>query len=98
VAPCENAAVSVPVQPRRRERVLVEQVDDETVLLDLDSGSYFSLNEVGTRVWALCDGSREIDHIVAEIGAEYDADAATIRADVTELLQHFAAERLLAPD
>jgi hypothetical protein len=89
--------VSVPVQPRRRDRVLVEQVDDETVLLDVDSGRYFALNEVGARVWALCDGTRDVDAIAAHICSEYEADLATIRADVADLVQQFTAERLLVP-
>jgi hypothetical protein len=90
--------VSVPSQPRRRERVLVEQIEDETVLLDLDSGLYFALNEVGARVWELCDGARSVDEIVDVIAGEYDADGATVRTDVVELLAELVDERLLAPN
>jgi len=35
------------------ERLLVQQLNCETVILDLDSGTYFGLDEVGTRVWQL---------------------------------------------
>ena len=31
--------------------VLSQEVNGETVLLDLEGESYFGLNEVGTRVW-----------------------------------------------
>jgi hypothetical protein len=87
-----------PTQPLRRDRVLVERIDDETVLLDLDSGLYFALNEVGARVWELCDGQRAIDDIVAVIVEEYDVDTATARADVAELVAQLADDALLAPD
>ncbi|MCU1426503.1 MAG: PqqD family protein [Actinomycetia bacterium] len=90
--------MSVPSQPRRRERVLVERIEDETVLLDLDSGLYFALNEVGARVWELCDGARSVDEIVDVIAGEYDADGATVRTDVVELLAELVDERLLAPN
>jgi coenzyme PQQ synthesis protein D (PqqD) len=89
--------VTVPIQPRRRERVLVERIEEETVLLDLDSGLYFALNEVGARVWELCDGDRSLDDIVAVVTSEYDVDTKTARADVTELLEQLAGERLLTP-
>jgi len=89
--------VTVPIQPRRRERVLVERIEEETVLLDLDSGLYFALNEVGARVWELCDGDRSLDDIVAVVTSEYDVDTNTARADVTELLEQLAGERLLTP-
>ena len=88
--------MTVPIQPRRRERVLVERVDEETVLLDVDSGSYFALNDVGARIWELCDGERSVDDIVATITAEYDVDTGTARADVAELLSTLAGEQLLA--
>jgi hypothetical protein len=96
--PCEDVPVTVPSQPRHRDRVLVERVEDETVLLDLDSGLYFALNEVGARVWELCDGTRDVDTIVEVVTAEYDAEATAVRADVIELLEQLAAERLLAPN
>ena len=89
--------MTVPTQPCRRERVLVERVDDETVLLDLDSGSYFALNDVGARIWELCDGDRSVDDIVSTITAEYDVDTETARRDVVELLSMLAEEQLLAP-
>lgn len=82
-------------QPRRRERVLAEQVDGETVLLDLDSGLYFSLNETGARVWELCDGERDIAQIIDVITTEYDAPADSIRADVLELVTQLSDEELL---
>jgi hypothetical protein len=47
----------------RRDRVMMQQVEGDSVLLDIDSGEYFSLNEVGGRVWELCDGPRSIDSI-----------------------------------
>ena len=89
--------MTVPTQPRRRERVLVERIEEETVLLDLDSGLYFALNEVGARVWELCDGERSLDEIVAVVTNEYDVEPDTARADVTELLEQLAGERLLTP-
>ena len=85
-----------PDRPQRRERVLAEQVDGETVLLDLDSGMYFGLNDVGARIWELCDGTRTVSEIVASISDEYDAPEEVIRSDVQELLGTLSAEQLLA--
>ena len=39
--------------PTRRERVLTQTTDGELVLLHLDRGTYFALNEVGARIWEL---------------------------------------------
>jgi Coenzyme PQQ synthesis protein D (PqqD) len=78
--------------------VVFRDLDGEAVILDLASGTYFGLNDVGTRVWQLItDGSDEAQ-IVDVIASEYDADRATIAADVTRLLNDLRARRLIVPD
>jgi len=83
-------------QPRRAERVIVETIEEQTVLLHVDSGMYFALNDVGARVWDLCDGDHAVDAIVATLAEEYDAPAGEIRSDVEELLTEMRAGALLA--
>ncbi len=82
-------------RPQPRERVVAQRAKDEVVLLDLDAGTYFSLDEVGGRVWELCDGARTVTEILAVVVAEYDAPADVIEADVNRLLEELEAEALL---
>jgi coenzyme PQQ biosynthesis protein PqqD len=83
-------------RPVRRERLLVQSADEQTMLLDLDGGMYFALNEVGARVWELCDGTRTVADISSLLANEYDAPAAMIEDDVLELLGELATEQLVA--
>lgn len=73
----------------------MQEADADAVLLDVDTGSYFALNEVGGRVWSLCDG-RTVSEIVDVISAEFDAPVEMIRADVLELLGALADEKLVS--
>jgi coenzyme PQQ synthesis protein D (PqqD) len=82
-------------KPRRRERVLATRVDDQVALFDVDVGSYYGLNQVGGRVWELCDGSRELSDLVAVIGDEYDAPLDVVASDLKELLDDLASENLI---
>jgi coenzyme PQQ biosynthesis protein PqqD len=84
-------------RPVRRQRVLVQTADDQMMLLDLDGGMYFALNDVGARVWELCDGTRTVAEISSLLANEYDAPATMIDDDVLELLGELAAEQLVAP-
>jgi len=84
-------------RPVRRERVLVQTADDQMMLLDLDGGMYFALNDVGARVWELCDGTRTVAEISSLLANEYDAPAAMIEGDVLELLGELETEQLVAP-
>jgi hypothetical protein len=71
----------------RPDRVMMQQVDGDAVLLDIDSGEYFSLNEVGSRVWELCDGTRSVAAIADALCAEYDVPRQTAVGDACELLE-----------
>lgn len=66
------------------------------MLLDLDGGTYFTLNEVGARIWELCDGQRSAAQISAAVAEEYDAPSQTIERDVLELLTELQAEGLVS--
>jgi len=74
--------------------VLVQEMNGTRLLLDPETGNYFTLDEIGSRVWTLCDG-REAVAIADELSAEYDAPSSQIRDDVLELLRELASERLI---
>jgi hypothetical protein len=82
-------------KPRRREQVLATRVEEQIALFDVDVGTYYGLNQIGGRVWELCDGSRELGDLVAVIGDEYDVPLDVVAADVKELLADLAGENLI---
>ncbi|MDA0163852.1 pyrroloquinoline quinone biosynthesis peptide chaperone PqqD [Solirubrobacter ginsenosidimutans] len=85
----------IALRPRQRDGVLAQEAQGQTVLLRLDDGSYYALDDVGARVWELCDGERSVDDIVAVMTGEFEAPAATITADVLEFIDELREERLL---
>ena len=83
---------------RRQAGVLAQEAHGQTVLLRLDDGGYYALDEVGTVIWELCDGGRAVAEIVALLCEEFDAPEATVRADVLEFIGDLRRERLLVLD
>jgi hypothetical protein len=81
--------------PKRTEGILQQRVKGTQVLLNMDSGQYYAIDEVGIRVWELSDGSRSVKQIVDLVAGEYDAPVETIRADVLELLGELEHEKLV---
>lgn len=82
-------------RPRRQPRVAEQRAHDALVLLDLDSGRYYTLEGSGDRIWALCDGEHRLADIVSTMTATYGTDAARVRSDAIELLGRLAAEGLV---
>lgn len=75
-----DTKVTVPLQVMSRE------VDGETVLLDLASGMYFGIDEVGTRIWVLLGEGKTVGEVASTIAEEYDAKAEQITADTLEFV------------
>lgn len=68
------------------DEVLSQEVNGETVLLDLDGESYFGLNEVGTRIWQLLQSEHSVVGIVDTLSGEYDVSQEQLESDVSDLL------------
>jgi pyrroloquinoline quinone biosynthesis protein D len=83
-------------RPRRRDDVLAQAAGDTVVLLTRDTGQYYTLNEVGGRIWELADGARTVSDIAQVLAEEYEAPAAEIEIDALEILDELATEGLLA--
>jgi hypothetical protein len=90
-----EVTLQLETRPLRRQEVLARTGESETILLDVDSGCFFTLDGVGARVWDLCDGSASVSEIVTAVCNEYDAPRDTVEADVLELLTELSRERLL---
>lgn len=84
--------------PRHSDQATWQEIGDEIIILDVDSGDYFGVEGVGARVWLLADGSRTAEAIAEHIAGEYEVDLAQARADVSEMVTDLAESRLLTCD
>lgn len=75
--------------------VLVRLLDQESVLLNLETEQYFGLDETGTRMWQLVTTSPNIDAAYEALLAEYDVQPEMLRENLTELLGHLIDHGLL---
>ena len=66
----------------------------EAILLSLDGGVYFGLNEVGARIWSLL-ADHPVDDVARRLADEFDVTAAEARADVESLAEQLVARGLL---
>jgi len=74
---------------------MVQEVEHQAVLLDIESGEYFLLNDVGKRVWDLCDGTRTVAQVADAICSEYDVPPDTALDDTGALLENLAGAGLV---
>jgi pyrroloquinoline quinone biosynthesis protein D len=86
------SADDVPRLPRG-VRLRVDTVRNATVLLAPERT--FNLDPVAAAVLQLVDGERSFSRIVDELAAAYNADRATIEADVAAMLDDLIEKRVV---
>jgi hypothetical protein len=81
---------------RASKDVVSRVVDGEAVLLDLESGKYFGLNEVGARVWEHVQEETTVGELLVRLLDEFDVEAPQLEADIEELLTELDGKGLIA--
>jgi hypothetical protein len=78
------------------EQVLARQVGEETVILDLASGTYFGLDPVGARIWQLMIEGKTLAEVCAVMLEEYEVTREDIERDVLKLAEELSAKQLIS--
>ena len=86
-----DASVRIP------EHVLFrELLDGEAVVLDIVSGIYFGLDDVGTRVWQLLEEYQVLRRVLGVLGSEYDVALPHLEADLLRFVDQLRAKGLVS--
>lgn len=94
VRPGDNSGI-VPVRLSIPDDVIFEVLEDEAVLLKLNSGIYFSLNKTGTVAWRLIEEWGDLDRVKEAMRQRYPGPAAVIAKDVSTLVDALLEKGLL---
>lgn len=82
--------LTTPLKPS--PHAVESRLGDETVILHLESGTYFGLDGLGTRIWEQLKRGGDQQAICAAIAEEFDVTPAQVEADarlfLDQLLEH----------
>ena len=77
------------------DNVLFQELDGEAVLLSLEEGCYYGLDELGTRIWQLIDQDLDREQVVVAIVEEYDVEPEQARRDLDRFLDDLEQSGLI---
>ena len=80
------------VNPRK---VVHQTIDGEVIIIQFDTGIYYSLAGAGAEIWALLTSGCSIDEIVSRLEQLYDADPGELRITIERLVEQLAQEDLI---
>ena len=81
---------------RRKEGVLSTKIDGEAVLMNVDSGNYFTLNTVGSVIWDLLESSISVSQLQEELLERFDGDRETILSESKAYIHDLTTKGLIA--
>jgi coenzyme PQQ synthesis protein D (PqqD) len=70
-------------------------MEGETVLLDLSTGRYYTLNRLGSVIWEYCTGHNTISDIQAVLYDRFEVSPDRARDDLVALINQLVKEGLL---
>lgn len=80
------------------DEVLISNLQEESVILNLNSERYFGLDDVGTRMLSVLAESNTIEAAYERLRAEYDVDPQLLRNDLTSLIENLLQQGLVTID
>ena len=77
------------------ENVVSRELEGEAVILNLESGVYFGLNAVGTRIWALIQEHGSLRRVLEVMQQEYDVAPRDLENDLLQLIEQLQSRGLV---
>lgn len=87
--------MSLPQNVKISDKVLFQEIDGESVLLNLNNEQYFGLNEVGTRIWQLFSENSKTANALTILQNEFNVDNDTLQKDLAVLINELNLKGLI---
>lgn len=80
-----------------KPKVIRETFDDEVVIINLDSGNYYSLDKVGAEIWSLIEQAVTAGEMIEDIARQYEGERLEVEKAVAQFLSELEQENIIAP-
>lgn len=87
--------MAVDTKFRLAQHAMFQKVVDETVILDTQSGQYYTLDVIATEMVELLNNGQTVSEVVSTIFDNYDSQKAVIEQDLQELIKEMQSKGLL---
>jgi hypothetical protein len=87
--------ISLSASVRIAPDVIYRDLEDEAVLLDLKTGTYFGLDPMGTRMWHLLEENSSLQLVAQRITEQYDVTPDVCERDLREFVGRLREKGLI---
>jgi hypothetical protein len=75
--------------------LVASNLDEKKVMMNIESGKYFGLDSIGSRIWELIEKPHTVRELVLELIKEYDVEENTCRQDVLAFINKLYDQGLI---
>ncbi|MGW8309641.1 MAG: PqqD family protein [Thiogranum sp.] len=83
------------MHPKTRTNVTVQQVGDESLVLDLETEQIHQLNATAAWILSRCDGSNPVETIIRDFAETFALAPETATRDVGAILEQLALIKVI---
>ncbi len=77
--------------------VIHENVDNEVLIIEFNTGNYYSLNNSGADIWELLSAGAPVGEIIQKLKNKYSDGNGDIQSAVYQLVRELVDENLISP-
>jgi len=90
-----DPAIHAATRIRRGSGVVTAEVDGEVVMMSVEQGLYYGLDDIGSDIWRRLEQPVEVGVLLDALSESYDADRSTIERDTLKLLDQLLQQRVI---
>ena len=79
----------------RSDNYVFNEVDGELVMMNIETGSYASLNETGKSIWLQLENPKTLDTVIEDLLSEYEIDRSTCEQEVLPFVEKMVKDEIL---
>ncbi len=88
-------SISLSSIAQRNEEIVEASIDGETVMMSIDSGLYYGLDNIASRIWQILENPTPVSTICQQLIEEYDVEEQQCQQDVLAFLGNLEENNII---
>jgi hypothetical protein len=90
-----KAVINLDSLVQRNPKLIANQMDGEIVMMSIDNGEYYGLDEVGSRIWELLESQVLVSSLIDSLMVEFNVSKEECERDIVDFLSELFEKGLL---
>lgn len=91
----KESGINIDSLVQRNPKLIANQMDGEIVMMSIDNGEYYGLDETGSRIWELLESQVRVGSLIESLMAEFEVGKEECANDTLEFLNDLFDKGLL---